>query len=132
MNSTMHLLYVWPEVNNGPFQKKAPDKSHWNVLEKFRTFVNYYKVSNFWFITKRTWTNYMKWPVFPAKCIQFNSRKKSVVFWYSDSLAYFDISNQNYHHQTGYNCDVLTWIIINLLVRNKTRLHGNSYNMAIE
>jgi hypothetical protein len=79
-------------------------------------------------------TIYMKRPAFPAKCIQFIrgfSRKKSVVFWYEDSLANFDISTQNHHHQTGYNCNVLTQIIVNLLVRN-TSLHGNTYHVAIE
>ena len=40
------------------------------------------------------------------------------VFRYSDSLAYFDIGNQNHHHQISYNYNILTQITDNLLGRN--------------
>ena len=36
--------------------------------------------------------------------------------------AYFEISNQNHHHQIGYNNNILTQIINNLLERNTMRL----------
>jgi hypothetical protein len=45
-----------------------------------------------------------------------------VVFQYSDSLDYFEISNQNLHYQTDNNYDILTQIIDNFLGRNTTRL----------
>ena len=40
--------------------------------------------------------------VFPAKCIQFVDTSR-----YSNSLAYFEISNQNHNHQTGCNYGIL-------------------------
>ena len=44
------------------------------------------------------------------------------VFQYSDSLAYFEISNQNHRHQTGYNYNILTQVIDNLLGRHTSRV----------
>jgi len=67
----------------------------------------------------------MNKPGFPPKCVQFMhdfSREIFVVFRYSDSLAYFEISNQNHHCQTGYNYYILTQIIDNLLEINTKRL----------
>ena len=70
---------------------------------------------------------YMNKPCFPPKCVQFMhnfSREIFVVFRYSDSLAYFEISNQNQNHhcQTGYDYYILTQIINNLLEINTKRL----------
>ena len=36
--------------------------------------------------------------------------------------SYFEISNQNHHRQTGYNCNIFTQISTNLLGRNTMRL----------
>jgi hypothetical protein len=59
--------------------------------------------------------------------------KTCAVFQYSDSLTYFEISNQNHDHQTGYNYNILTQIINNFLGRNTTILTWkNSYNMGIK
>jgi hypothetical protein len=49
------------------------------------------------------------------------SHETCAVFRYSDWLAYFEISNQNHHRQTGYNYNILFQIIDNLLGRNTTR-----------
>ena len=51
------------------------------------------------------------------------SRETFTVFQYSDSLAYFEISNQKHHRQTSYKYNILTQIIDNLLARNS----NNSY-----
>ena len=50
------------------------------------------------------------------------SRKKIVVFRFSNSLASFEISNQNHHRQACYNYNILTQIIGNLLGKNTTWL----------
>ena len=63
--------------------------------------------------------------VFPPKKLSIHghfSCETYVVFQYSDSLAYFENSNHNHHHQTGYKYNILTQIIDNLLGRNTTRL----------
>ena len=68
---------------------------------------------------------YINIPVFSQKMLSIRgwiSRETFAVFQYSDSLAYFEISNPNHHCQTGYNYNILTWIIKNLLGRNTMRL----------
>jgi hypothetical protein len=39
---------------------------------------------------------------------------------YFDSLAYFEISNQNHHRQTSYDYTILTQIIVNFLELNNS------------
>jgi len=117
---------VWPGVNRG-----LADIILFGIFfvmsTKSRKPVTCTRSITFVLLLKGILNIYMNRAVFPAKCIQFMDAslvKKIVVFWFSNSLASFEISNQNHHHQTGYNCNVLTRIINNLFGRNTMRLHG--------
>ena len=87
--------------------------------------LNLYRSITFELPLKQILNIYMNKPGFPPKCIQFMhnfSREIFVVFQYSDSLAYFEISNQNNHCLSGSNNYILTQIMDNLLEINTKRL----------
>ena len=109
---------VWPGVNRG-----LPDTILFDFFVKSTNLckpVTCTRSITFELPLKGILNIYMNIPVFPHEmlsiCGQF-SLETFTVF-----LAYFEISNQKHHSQTGYNYNILIRIIDNLLGRNTTRI----------
>ena len=125
---------VWPAVKGEPSRHNPL----WNfVFETLTTHVNLVTCKRsitFELLLKGILNIYMKDQFFLRNA--FNSWTiflgTFAVFRNSDSLACYEISNQNHHRQTGYNYNILTQIFDNFLERNTTRLTWKLLQYGVE
>ena len=115
----MHLLYGFTRGEEETSNKVA------NILLFGMCFDNLCTRSETFKLPLRGIMNIYEYSSFSPEIISSSgrfSRETCAVFLYSDSVAYFEINNQNHHRQKSYNYNTLFRIIDNLLERNTTRL----------